>query len=343
MEEKLEFELDTNAIDEMAAANSGAVSHAAIPFAEEDVIEEKKPQNTVTTTERSTDDLVNCLSNRKVIVQYIPQRGTVSDPKHVMYGGLAEGASITLTVPRLRSGVFKNVLTDAEKNFLEYKMGLEPGALNVYNKHNNFWDNTTEGGISKVRLTKQDTILDLSSPVDYIKYKILLANTDFVAPNQQVLQDRRKATYKFVLITENEVNEVSRKKMNAKIQSYIEYGKVSEDADILRTIIEIITSKPLAKNSKLDFLQTKVGELIEANAKLFLSVITDPLLKTRVLIKNCVEQGFISKRGDFYYLRSDNTPLCEGGEDPVLSNAAKYLSNPKRQEMKFALEAKLKE
>lgn len=340
MEENIDFVLDGEAIQE--AAKETSVPHFQTI---EGIQEEKEPVATsVKVVERHNEDkLINCLTNKKVIVQYIPQKGTVTDPKHVMYGGLAEGATITLTVPRLRNGVYKNVLTDAEKDYLEYAMGLDPGALNVYNKINNFWDNTTEGGISRVRLTKQDTILDLSSPVDYIKYKILLANTDFVAPNQQVLQDRRKSTYKFVLITENETNDVAKKKMDAKIQSYIEYGKVSEDSDVLRTIIETITSKPLAKNTKLDFLQTKIGELIEANAKLFLSVITDPYLKTRVLVKNCVEQGFISKRGDFYYLRSDNTPLCEGGEDPVLSNAAKYLSNPKRQEMKLSLEALLKQ
>lgn len=332
-----DFEIDVNAIAEMASQNAGGIKASTVVEPTPIVT---KPHAVVAGRSRS-GELVNCLSNKRVTVQYIPQVGTVSDRKHVMYGGLAEGASITLTVPRLRSGIFKNVLTDAEKDYLEYIMGMEPGALNVYNKTNNFWDNTTEGGVSKVRLTKQDTILDLSSPIDYIKYKILLANTDLVAPSQQVLQDKRKLTYKFVLITENDTNEVAKKKMNYKIDSYIEYGKISEDADTLRVVIETLTSKPLASNTKLDFLQTKAGELIENNAKLFLQTIKDPYLKARVLIKKCVEQGFISKRGDYYYLRSDNTPLCEGGEDPVLSNAAKYLSNPKRQEMKFSLEAKL--
>ena len=122
----------------------------------------------------------------------------------------------------------------------------------------------------------------------------------------------------------------------------MEFGKIENNTDILRAVIEIMTSKPLAVNTKLDFLQTKAGELIDADAKMFLSIVKDPLLPTRVLIKKCVEQGFISRKGDYYYLRSDNTPLCEGGEEPTMNVAAKYLSNPKRQTIKLSLEAKLK-
>ena len=66
-------------------------------------------------------------------------------------------------------------------------MQLEYNALSVHKKVDNFWDDSNDVGISKVRLTKQDTILDLTSPEDYIKYKILLANKDFIAPSLQAL------------------------------------------------------------------------------------------------------------------------------------------------------------
>jgi hypothetical protein len=65
-------------------------------------------------------------------------------------------------------------------------------------------------------------------------------------------------------------------------------------------------------------------------------------LETKVLINKCIDAGLISRKANYLYLRSDNTPLCEGGEEPVLSVAARYLNNPKRQELKLSLEAKLK-
>lgn len=284
------------------------------------------------------EPIVNCLRNERVIVKHVPKEtGIVRDPKHILYGGMAEGAVRWLTVPRLTSGMYVNVLTNAEKACLEEVMGLEYNALSIYNKVDNFWDNY------QVRLTKQDNFLNLSDPDDYIKYKVLLANKDLIAPSLQDLEDHPKATYQFVIIHENEESQASKKKMNATMQAYMEFGKIQENADILRTIIETIDGRPTSKNSKIEFLQEKVGKLIQADAKLFVRVATDPLLSTKVLIKKAIEGGLISNRGGMLYLKADGTPLCGDNEEPTLNIAAKYLNIPKHQDLKFSLEAKLKE
>ena len=283
------------------------------------------------------EPIVNCLRNERVIVKHVPKEtGIVRDPKHILYGGMAEGAVRWLTVPRLTSGMYVNVLTNAEKACLEEVMGLEYNALSIYNKVDNFWDNY------QVRLTKQDNILNLAEPDDYIKYKVLLINKDIVAPSLQDLEDHPKATYQFVIIHENEESQASKKKMNATMQAYMEFGKIQDNADILRTIIETIDGRPTSKNSKIEFLQEKVGKLIQADARLFVRVATDPLLSTKVLIKKAIEGGLISNRGGMLYLKADGTPLCGDNEEPTLNIAAKYLNMPKHQELKFAIEAKLK-
>lgn len=283
------------------------------------------------------EPIVNCLRNERIIVKHVPKEtGIVRDPKHILYGGMAEGAVRWLTVPRLTSGMYVNVLTNAEKACLEEVMGLEYNALSIYNKVDNFWDNY------QVRLTKQDNFLNLADPDDYIKYKVLLANKDLIAPSLQDLEDHPKATYQFVLIHENEESQASKKKMNATMQAYMEFGKIQENTDILRIIIETIDGRPTSKNSKIEFLQEKVGKLIQADARLFVRVATDPLLSTKVLIKKAIEGGLISNRGGMLYLKADGTPLCEDNEEPTLNIAAKYLNMPKHQELKFAIEAKLK-
>lgn len=284
------------------------------------------------------EPIVNCLKNERVIVKHVPKEtGIVRDPKHILYGGMAEGAVRWLTVPRLTSGMYVNVLTNAEKACLEEVMGLEYNALSIYNKVDNFWDNY------QVRLTKQDNFLNLADPDDYIKYKVLLANKDLIAPSLQDLEDHPKATYQFVIIHENEESQASKKKMNATMQAYMEFGKIQENADILRTIIETIDGRPTSKNSKVEFLQEKVGKLIQADAKLFVRVATDPLLSTKVLIKKAIEGGLISNRGGMLYLKADGTPLCGDNEEPTLNIAARFLNLPKNQELLFSLQAKLKE
>lgn len=291
----------------------------------------------------SSSALVNCLRNERIIVRHIPKEsGMVTNPKHILFGGMAENAVRTFVVPRLTSGMFVNILTDSEKAFLEEIMGLEYNALSIYKKVDNFWDDSNESGISRVRLTKQDNYLNLADPEDYIRYKILLANKDFIAPSLQALQDSPKATYQFVIISEGDETKSAKDNMSATMKCYKEFGKIENDINILRVIVETIDGRPTAPTAKLEFLQSKINTLIQADSKLFLRVITDPMLNTKVLIKRAIEAGLIANRGNYLYLKSDNSPLCDINEEPTLNIAAKYLNAPKNQEIKFALEAKLK-
>lgn len=290
-----------------------------------------------------TAQLVNCLRNERICVKHIPkQSGMITNHKHVLYGGMAETAKRTFTVPLLKSGAFADVLTKKEKDFLEHILGLEANAMSVYKTNNNFWSTANTNGISDVTLFKQDNFFDLSDPTDYIKYKILLANKDFIAPSLQALQDQPKATYEFVIISDIEKTKIATSKMSYKKQCYKELGKVEDNIDIMRLIIETIDGRPTAKSTKLDILQTKADDLIQANAGLFLKVITDPLLSTKVLIKKAVEAGIIANRGNYLYLRDGNLPLCNDGQDPTLNIAAAFLNEPKHQDLKFTIEAKLK-
>lgn len=295
--------------------------------------------------EVSSTEPINCLRNERVIVRFVPRpTSMVQNPKHILYGGMAENATRSFVVPRLNStGIFKNVLTDNEKAFLEKVMGLEYNALSIYKKKDNFWDDSNPTGIGRVTLHKQDNYLDLSVPEDYIKYKILLANKDQIASSLQELEDKPKATYQFVIISENAEAQSSLNKADITMKCYMEYGKVENDVDTLRAIIEILEGRPLGPKVKLDFLKGKIIEWIGRNPRLFLSTITDELLPAKVLIKRCVEAGLIGKKNDAYYLRQDGSPLCEMNEESTLNNAARYISSIKRQELKYSLEAKLKE
>ena len=294
---------------------------------------------------KAETQLVSCLRKERVIVRHIPkQSGMVTNPKHILYGGMAENAKKTFVVPRLSSGVFVNVLTDSEKAYLEEIMGLEYNALSVYKRpeSENYWNDGNDTGISRVTLGKDDNYLNLADPEDYIRYKILLANKDFIAPSMQALEDSPKETYQFVIIAEGEETKMAKNNMSYTMRCYKEFGKVEEDADTLRTIIELIDGRPTSPHSKLEFLQTKANNLIQADSKLFLRVVTDPLLSTKVLIKKAIAANLISNRGNYLYMRNDNSPLCESNEEPTLNIAAKYLNSPKHQEIKFGIEAKLK-
>ena len=286
--------------------------------------------------------LVNCLKNEQIIIRYLPRQSRmVTNPKHVLFGGMAENATRTFVVPMLSSGRYVNVLTDSEKDFLEELMGLPPNALSIYKKVDNFWDDANEAGISKVTLRKQDNYLNLANVEDYIRYKILLANKDYIAPSLEALETNPKATYQFVILTEDSETQSAKKGMTTLMQCYTAYGKIEDEVDTLRVMIETLTGVRVHKNTKKEFLQTKVNELIQGNSKMFLKVATDPMLSTKVLIRRCVEEGLIAHRGNQYYIKDGNIPMCEDGE-PTLNVAAQWINLPKNQEIKLSLEAKLK-
>ena len=290
-------------------------------------------------------DLINCLRNERIIVKFVPREtAMVHNKNHILYGGMAETATRNFVVPRLSStGVYKNILTNDEMAYLEHIMGLEEGALSIYRRQDNFWDDSNPNGIGRVTLHKQDNYLDLNNPADYIKYKILLANKDKICPSMQELEERPKATYEFVIVSEGAETKSNLSKMEATSQCYFEFGAVKNDKDTLRVIIELIEKRPTTPQVKLDYLQGKINEYIQKDPRRFLSIITDKLLPAKVLIKRGQEAGLVSWRNNLYYLRQDNSPLCEMGEESTLTNAARYITSPKHQELKYLIEAKLKE
>lgn len=306
----------------------------------------KEPEKTITIKkqEAQEEELVNCLRNERVQVRFVEKPSAmVHDPRHPLNGGMAETAFRNFVVPRLLStGAYKNVLTKQEMAFLEYAMGLEKGALSIYKREDNFWDDSNPVGIGRVTLHKKSNILDLSTPEGYIKYKILLANKDRIASSMKELEDHPKATYEFVLVSEEAETQANLRSMDNIKRCYMEYGKIETDAYTLRVVIETLEGRPTTGNTKLDYLQSKVNEYIQKNPKMFLATVTDELLPTKVLIKKCLDNHLIGKKNDAYYLIESGAPLCEIGEDSTLNNAAKYIASVKHQELKYSLEAKLK-
>lgn len=295
-------------------------------------------------------EMKSCLRNEKVIVRKLPKRtGMITDSNHVMGDGMHENAFRTYCVPKLqKTNNFVNVLTNEEKEFLEYYMGLEPNALSIYKqpKEENYWSNANPNGLSSVTLKKRDNVFDLSKPTDYIAVKILLANKDKICPSMEEWEARPKETYEFVVIREGQESKLAQSNTDATIEAIMKLGKITEDKDILRLVVETMMGKKYGDHVTKEWLQTQALDMIKSgakNARLFLSIVTDDNLDTKVLIRKAINKGVIADRGGFLYIKEGNQPMCGDGEDPTMNNAAKWLGKPKNQELMFSIQAKLKE
>jgi len=295
-------------------------------------------------------EIVNCLRNERVIVRKLPKRtNLVQDPNHIMSDGMHENAFRTYCVPKLqKSNNFVNVLTNDEKECLEQAMGLPHNALSIYKQpaEENFWSNANPAGLSSVTLRKRDNPFNLANPTDYIAVKILLANKDKICPSMEEYQSRPKETYEFVIIKEGEENRNTQSNTDATIQAVMKLGKIAEDKEVLRLVVETMMGKKYSDNTSGEWFQTQALDMIKSsakNAKLFLSIMNDENLDNKVLIRKAISKGLIANRGNFLYIKDGNIPMCGDGEEPTMNIAAKWLSKPKNQEMLFSLQAKLKQ
>lgn len=269
------------------------------------------------------------LPQTEIVVKFIPRRkgmaSSVNDD-HVISGGMLQGAVNRFQAPLLRNGSIANILTKDEKEVLEELTGLD---LSVYG---DFWSEHF------VSLYKDDNRFNLGNPLDYISYKILLYLKDDIAKSWSERND--KQTYKFVMTSSDE--ELTEKKVgfDNKKNAFKLYGKIEDDKEKLLGIIKLLTNKPISSSSSLKWLQTRVEEFIDNKPAAFIELLNDSRFETKLLIQTAEEKGVIIKHGN-KYRTIDGLDLCENSQIATFENAINYLDNPKHQDVRNLIEAKI--
>ena len=274
------------------------------------------------------------LPQEKVTIKFIKRnKGLAADvsESHVISGGMVEGATRKFCVPLQRGGGLKNVLTTEEKEYFEngHFRGVN---LSIYS---DFWHS------KNVALEKLDTILDLSIPEDYLKYKILLAWQDVIAPSLEEYKRTNKGTYQFYMTRTGEELKDRSKKLDLIKTAWKEYYKIEDNRDVLVSIIYLMSGKKLSDNSTMKFINTEVETLVDSRTKDFLNLIEDPNFETKTLIALAENVGIVVKKNGKYET-VDGLTLAKEGEIASLQNAVKYLIDPKNQEVRDLIEARVK-
>ena len=261
--------------------------------------------------------------------------GWVKNPRHAAYFKL-EGCYDNLTIAQNRdsSGKLKNPLTNAEKAFLAQALDLDEKELSIYTKGSYL------RGIY-VKLGKDPVKFNLSDPEDYLRYKILLTNTDLVA--KSIKDKKTKATYKYYIERQSDVAEVNKEKADINKIVWKEYGKMEDDRKKLIGFLKVharVLNKPVIKidsSTKIDFIQGKVSEVIESDIKKAYEILNNPSFDTILFISNGLEVGELVQEGTKYFLR--------GKQDLVgktLAEAIQFFEAPINQETRLLIEETIK-
>lgn len=271
------------------------------------------------------------LPNEVVIVKFIKRKkgmasGDHITDDHVISGGMLDGSIRKFQAPLLKNGSIANVLTNDEKQTLESMTGLD---LSVYK---DFWYDHF------VTLFKQDNRLDLSNPMDYISYKILLANKNEIAHTWA--ERNARLTYDFVITKDDEEMLENKVSFDKKKEAFKLYGKVEDDKDKLIGILNILTNKPISEDSSIKWLQLEVEKFLDKKPEAFITAIKDSALETKILLNKSVANGYVKIKGN-KYSTEDGLDLCENSQIATFENAVRYLDNPKHQDVRDIIEAKL--
>jgi len=259
--------------------------------------------------------------------------GWIKNPKHAAFFKL-EGTFDNYVWAQDRNGKLKNLFTDEEKDFLEKELRMEPNTLSVYNKQNPLRE-------KMIKLGKDPIKLVLSDPDDFIQLKILLTNSDKIAPS--VKDIKKKATYKYYVEDEDDILEITMDKTSLTQKAWMAYGEMSKDKRKLAGFIRIYTqvkNKPIVKidsSVKLETLQAKVSNVVQNDMKNFVELVENPSYDTILLIAEGVESGEVEKKQTTYYLK--------GGKDKMgstLRETIDFLNSPMNQELRLILEEKVK-
>ena len=288
--------------------------------------------NEIANSNPSTLPNTDFLRAETVTVKYIKKEtAAIKDPKHVGYGGLFEQSSIAIPVPVLDNQRMKNILTNKEKEGLEYLLKKD---LSIYGS---FWkEEYKKGGLFPVFLGKDDTRLDLSDPIQYLMYKVLCVSPLVATSLDEV---RNKATYRFVMVAEGEELQKEKSAVGNKVIAFEKYVQFKNNKDVLRYILRNL-GRYTSKNQDLNFLQVEVAKMIEKDPNLFVAITADELIETKVLLEDAVEYGVVDKIEKKFFTK-EKQPIS-GGETPDLETAAKYLASPLGQELRLTIQAKLK-
>jgi hypothetical protein len=271
------------------------------------------------------------LPDEKVIVKFIPRKKGMSahvSDNHIISGGMLDRSFRRYVAPIQRSGSIANILTNEEKEHLEKLTGSN---LSVYDK---FWETFY------VTLFKEDSnnLFDLSKPLDYISIKILEKYDDEIASSWEERNER--STYMFVITREDEELSEKKKGLDVKKEAFKAYGRIEEDHDKLIGILKLLTNKPVSTKTSLKWVQTKVEEFIDEKPEKFVKLLTDSSLETKLLIDRAIEAGVVVKNSN-KYSTSDGLELCNADQIATYDNVVNFLENPKNQEIRFLIEAKL--
>lgn len=280
------------------------------------------------------EDAPKAFSLPKRKVKVIPVKRVnpmATNPKESENNFLYGKAHKRYTLPRTQvGGNFVNPFkSDQERWAVESALSMDKDSLSVNKRENNFWTKTYQGVI----LTKDERILDLSDPNDYISYCVLMTNKHEIAPDEDSI---KKTPYcKFAIVDLGYEDTQSAVKSDLIADAAVEFAKIRNNRSALVDALYLLNpTMRVAPDATLEWLKGQVGNHMTKDPARFIRVLNDPQANTRILIAKAIHCKAITiDKG--VYRTSDRIVGIS------LDGAIGYLNEPINADFRSLIEAQV--
>ena len=215
---------------------------------------------------------------------------------------------------------YKTGLTKEEETEYEKLLNLPEKTLSSRNA--DFWS------VLETRIIGNKLSLDISNPMDYLRYKALLNDTK-VCPSMLELSKYPEAD--FVIYDESEVAAKESIQIDYEMKASEAFSNLSGDAKIELLLIFGKRVDGTASDNKIKMALYKI---MKDNPKLFIETIKDPNLKIKVMAEKLLANRIITRQNTFYKFGDEVLATSMG-------DLVDYLNSPKNSNMFLALKSRL--
>ena len=228
------------------------------------------------------------------------------------------------------SGNFVKVLTDEERLFLERELNLPAGNMSHYSKSSpksgkfSFWSSRT----TSLKIDRNGIVLDLSDPLQYAHYRMLITNTDLIAPSWD--ERGAKSTYRYAVVDSKHEELADFRKAELEGEAWAKYHEMGRSEEEMRDFLAVFHNKQVPKDATKKWLLGQLGRCISEDLPKFMKIANDSTYRTKVFLQKAITAGVVKKKGSkFYFIGNSETVLTEAQMieelDPV-NNSERYVS-----------------
>jgi hypothetical protein len=294
-------------------------------------------------TSKPTKKFKHYLENRKVKVQPVEAGAKwanllVRGEERKKDAHLFNKAKRSFQVPKPRQGGIVKLLDNYEANytpqfpnekltqqgFFEKILGTD---LNPLKDENNFWKHNKK---SRVTITKDGLLLDLSDPMDMIHYMILCAQ-DVICVTYE---NRFIGNFDFVIVDENKIVSKKIEASQAKANAYSRLAEVLASDQKMINFVKA-TGKHVPARVTTEWLKDQVITNLDNSHTGFLNIVEDTYFEDKVFVYDAVKVGGIIKKS------SNNYALDNGKDLGTLNDTIHYFRDPEHQELKLRITSQI--